>query len=70
MSEDGVFDFPETLLQKLNWGIGDEIEWIEKKDGTFTLTKINGIASKKIERPHRASSKKKKRLFKMGAGST
>ena len=47
INEEGAFDFPETLLQKLNWAVGDEIEWIDKDNGTFTLTKINGTASKK-----------------------
>ena len=61
ITEDGVFDFPETLLQKLNWDVDDEIEWIEKGNGTFTLTKINGIASQKNARPHRASRKQKRR---------
>tara|TARA_R100000742_G_C4277004_1_gene98506 strand:- start:78 stop:314 length:237 start_codon:yes stop_codon:yes gene_type:complete len=40
-SKRGVFDFPKKLLKKLNWGIGDEIEWIDQNNGTFTLTKIN-----------------------------
>ena len=61
VSEDGVFDFPENLLQKLNWDIGDELEWVEKDNGTFTLTKINGIASEKNARPHRAKRRKTKR---------
>jgi hypothetical protein len=61
VTEDGVFDFPETLLQKLNWDIDDEIEWIEKGNGTFTLTKINGIASTKNARPHRAKRRQTKR---------
>tara|TARA_R100000781_G_C4051440_1_gene117735 strand:+ start:45 stop:356 length:312 start_codon:yes stop_codon:yes gene_type:complete len=69
-NEEGIFDFPEKLLQKLNWSIGDEIEWIDKDNGTFTLTKINGTASKKIERSNRTSSKKKKRFLRVGHNST
>ena len=61
VSKDGVFDFPEALLQKLNWDVGDEIEWVEKDNGTFTLTKINGTASKKNARSNRKRSPKKKR---------
>ncbi len=62
MTEDGVFDFPETLLQKLNWSTGDEIDWIDKDNGTFTLTKINGTASQKnVSRSDRRSRQKKRR---------
>ena len=61
IDETGVFDFPETLLQKLNWEIGDEIDWVEKDNGTFTLTKINGAAKKKNARSNRASRTKKRR---------
>tara|TARA_R100000152_G_C6539535_1_gene18209 strand:+ start:41 stop:331 length:291 start_codon:yes stop_codon:yes gene_type:complete len=61
VSSEGVFDFPETLLEKLNWDTGDEIEWVEKDNGTFTLTKINGTASKKNARSNRKRCPKKKR---------
>ena len=62
INEEGAFDFPETLLQKLNWSIGDEIEWIDKDNGTFTLTKINGTASKKnVSRFNRRIRQKKGR---------
>ena len=62
INEEGAFDFPETLLQKLDWSIGDEIEWIDKDNGTFTLTKINGTASKKnVSRFNRRIRQKKGR---------
>ena len=62
INEEGAFDFPETLLQKLNWSVGDEIEWIDKDNGTFTLTKINGTASKKnVSRFNRRIRQKKGR---------
>ena len=71
MTEDGVFAFPETLLQKLNWFTGDEIEWIDKDNGTFTLTKINGTASQKnVSRFNRRFSQKKRRKIQMGSNST
>ena len=41
VTERGVFDFPKDLLKKLNWAIDDELEWIDRYNGTFTLTKIN-----------------------------
>ena len=58
VSEDGIFDFPEVLLQKLDWNVGDEVEWVEKDNGTFTLSKIYGIASEKNARAHRAKRRK------------
>ena len=61
INEEGVFDFPETLLQKLDWDIGDELDWVDKDNGTFTLTKINGAAKKKNARSNRASRTKKRR---------
>jgi hypothetical protein len=69
VNEDGVFEFPEVLLQKLDWNVGDEVEWVEKDNGTFTLTKINGIAPEKNARPHRAKRRKAERKIKMGANS-
>ena len=29
----------KDLLEKMNWKEGDNIEWIDNKDGTFTLKK-------------------------------
>jgi len=52
INREGVFDFPEDLLKKLNWKVGDEVDWVNQDDGTFTLTKIikikNGSKKKKI----------------------
>lgn len=30
----------EEMLEKLDWQVGDDLEWIDNKDGTFTLKKI------------------------------
>ncbi len=52
INKGGIFDFPEDLLKKLNWKVGDEVDWVNQDDGTFTLTKItknkNGSKKKKI----------------------
>lgn len=29
----------EELLTELDWQVGDDLEWIDNKDGTFTLQK-------------------------------
>tara|TARA_R100000458_G_scaffold58812_1_gene67687 strand:+ start:1610 stop:1876 length:267 start_codon:yes stop_codon:yes gene_type:complete len=50
MNREGVFEFPEDLLQKLDWKVGDEVDWVNEDNGTFTLTKLtkNGSTKKKI----------------------
>ena len=52
INREGVFDFPEDLLKKLDWKVGDEVDWVDQDNGTFTLTKIiktkNGSKKKKI----------------------
>ena len=59
MDREGTFDFPEDLLEKLNWKVGDEVEWVNQDNGTFTLTKkTNGSKKKKLTRDHRNSSQK------------
>lgn len=32
---------PEGMLKSLGWGPGDKIDWLDNKDGTFTLIKVN-----------------------------
>ena len=57
--KEGTFDFPEDLLKKLNWKVGDEVEWVNQDNDTFTLTKkTNGSKKKKLTRDHRNSSQK------------
>ena len=59
MDREGTFDFPEDLLEKLNWKVGDEVEWVNQDNGTFTLTKkTNGSKKKKFTQRHRDSSQK------------
>jgi hypothetical protein len=53
INTEGVFNFPEDLLEKLDWKVGDEVDWVSKDNGTFTLTKTsNGSKKKKIIRRH------------------
>ena len=59
IDKEGTFDFPEDLLKKLNWKVGDEVEWVNQDNDTFTLTKkTNGSKKKKLTRDHRNSSQK------------
>ena len=32
--------FGEAIMKEVGWNIGDTIEWIDNKDGTFTLRKV------------------------------
>ena len=39
VDEDGVLTLPDDLLEITGWVEGDVLEWIDNKDGSFTLTK-------------------------------
>jgi bifunctional DNA-binding transcriptional regulator/antitoxin component of YhaV-PrlF toxin-antitoxin module len=34
------FILPEKLLKLMNWQEGDNIQWIDNKDSSFTLKKV------------------------------
>lgn len=37
--DDLVITFPEKLIEKTGWKIGDKLEWTDNKDGSFSLIK-------------------------------
>ena len=39
IGDDGVLTFPEELLEATGWKEGDVLEWIDNKDGSFSLVK-------------------------------
>ena len=39
VGDDGVLTFPEDFLQEVGWKGGDVLEWIDNKDGSFSLVK-------------------------------
>ena len=39
VGDDGVLIFPEDFLQEVGWKEGDVLEWIDNKDGSFSLVK-------------------------------
>ena len=41
IQKDGSLDFPEELLQLLDWRAGDDLEWFETGDDEFLLVKID-----------------------------
>ena len=36
-----LLDLGVDLCEKLGWAVGDSVEWIDNKDGTWTLQKVN-----------------------------
>lgn len=36
---DLYLQFPDELIEQLGWSAGDELNWIDNKDGSWTLTK-------------------------------
>jgi len=41
VDDDGVLTFPDELIEKLGWKEGDVLQWIDNKDGSFSLVKSN-----------------------------
>ena len=41
VSDDGILTFTPEPLEETGWQEGDELEWIDNKDGTWTLKKLN-----------------------------
>ena len=36
---DQILEFPDDLMESAGWKEGDTIEWIDNKDGSWTLRK-------------------------------
>ena len=36
---DLYLQFPDELIDQMGWSVGDELDWIDNKDGSWTLTK-------------------------------
>ena len=39
VDDDGIITFPDEIIEKLGWKEGDVLEWIDNKDGSFSLKK-------------------------------
>lgn len=39
-TQEQVLPLSDELLKKVGWKEGDTLEWIDNKDGTFTLRKV------------------------------
>lgn len=36
---DAILQFPPELLEHMGWREGDTLEWLDNKDGSWSLTK-------------------------------
>lgn len=34
---DLILEFPDSLLENTGWKVGDTLEWVDNKDGSWTL---------------------------------
>jgi bifunctional DNA-binding transcriptional regulator/antitoxin component of YhaV-PrlF toxin-antitoxin module len=39
VDDDGILTFPPEMLETLGWKEGDVLQWIDNKDGSFSLVK-------------------------------
>ena len=45
VDDEGMLTFPDEMLEVLGWKEGDVLEWIDNKDGSFTLKKEEEITN-------------------------
>jgi bifunctional DNA-binding transcriptional regulator/antitoxin component of YhaV-PrlF toxin-antitoxin module len=41
IDDDGILTISEEILNQLGWKENDVLEWIDHKDGTFQLKKVD-----------------------------
>ena len=41
VQDDGILEFPPDLIEETGWKEGDRIQWIDRKDGSFEMKKID-----------------------------
>jgi hypothetical protein len=44
---DHILEFPDDLMESAGWKEGDTLEWIDNKDGSWTLRKKDDNSSTK-----------------------
>ena len=47
-SEDCILTFPPDLLEQTGWKEGDTLNWIDQKDGSWRLEKVDTTAEKSV----------------------
>tara|TARA_B100001939_G_C16778662_1_gene545951 strand:- start:432 stop:593 length:162 start_codon:yes stop_codon:yes gene_type:complete len=41
VDDDGVLTLPDELMEQLGWTEGDVLEFIDNKDGSFSMVKVD-----------------------------
>jgi bifunctional DNA-binding transcriptional regulator/antitoxin component of YhaV-PrlF toxin-antitoxin module len=44
-----ILPFADEMIEAVGWKEGDIIEWIDNKDGTWTMRKIDGTSTDTVE---------------------
>jgi bifunctional DNA-binding transcriptional regulator/antitoxin component of YhaV-PrlF toxin-antitoxin module len=45
---DAILTFPPELLEEAGWKEGDTLEWIDRKDGSWQLKKVDKTTKKSV----------------------
>ena len=43
VDDSGILTFPDEFIEKLGWKEGDVLQWIDNKDGSFSLVKSDDL---------------------------
>ncbi len=59
---DAIIEFPEDFLEETKWREGDTLRWIDNKDGSWTLKKVedDGVTAEEEEAWQELEQKQKK----------
>ena len=47
-SGDAILTFPPDLLEQAGWKEGDTLKWIDQKDGSWQLKKVDTSSEKSV----------------------
>jgi hypothetical protein len=47
-SGDAILTFPPELLEQAGWKEGDTLNWIDQKDGSWLLKKVDTTSEKSV----------------------
>ena len=47
-SDDAILTFPPDLLEQAGWKEGDTLKWIDQKDGSWLLKKVDTTSEKSV----------------------
>ena len=47
-SDDAILTFPPDLLEQTGWKEGDTLKWIDQKDGSWQLKKVDTTSEKSV----------------------